>query len=373
MSICKFLLKTAIISGVFVMLSTMSVSAASRAAITGDVVNVRKEASTSSAIIAKVEKGKEFKLIAADGDWLQIEINGVSAYVSSDFAIPVSADGLVNADGVNIRTAPNTSSSVVDQLGAGAVITATGISGDFYAFEKNGKTVFIHRDFVIGDMLPLLPMVEAPEETPLASAKANNEYVLVDSTSGLNLRKSPSVDAPIITVLVSGDAADLITAGSEWHEVSYYGLTGYLSAEFSSIHTGQKPDKSIRNAVVTYAKKFLGTKYVWGGTSLTSGVDCSGFVYAVYRDFGYKLNRSSRDMINNGTRVSRSALLPGDLVFFDTTNATNKNYISHVGMYIGGGQFIHSSSSSRTPHVTISSLSEAYYNSRYVGATRILN
>jgi len=375
MSICKFLLKTTAITGLFIAISAIGVSAASRASITGDVVNVRKEASTSSAILAKVEKGKELKLIAADGDWLQIELNGVSAYIASEFAIPVSVDGLVNGNGVNIRTAPNTTAGIVDQVSVGTVITATGICGDFYAFERSGKTVYIHRDFVIGDMLPLLPSIEPTEETPLAAIAVNafTEYVLVDSSTGLKLRKGPSTDSDIITVLGNGDAADLITAGAEWHEVSYYGLTGYLSAEFSSIHTGTKPDNSIRNAVVTYAQKFLGTKYVWGGTNLTGGVDCSGFVFAVYRDFGYKLNRSSRDMINSGTRISKAELLPGDLVFFDTTNATNQNYISHVGIYIGGGQFIHSSSSSRTPYVTISSLSEAYYTTRYVSACRILN
>ena len=375
MSLCKFLLKTTAVTGLFLAISAIGVSAASRAVITGDVVNVRQEASTSSSILAKVEKGQELKLIAADGDWLKIELNGVTAYIASDFATPISADGLVNGDNVNIRTAPNTSASIVDKVSVGTVITATGISGDFYSFVKDGKTVFIHRDYVIGDILPLLPTIETAAEIPLAAVlvNPNAEYVLVDSATGLKLRKGPSTDADIITVLGHGDAADLIAAGDEWHEVSYYGLSGYLSAEFSSIHTGAKPENSIRTALITYAQKFLGTRYVWGGTSLTNGVDCSGFVYAVYRDFGYKLFRSSREMVKSGTKVSRGELIPGDLVFFDTTNASNQGYISHVGIYIGGGQIIHSSSSSRTPYVTISSLSEKYYDTRYVTACRILN
>lgn len=96
------------------------------------------------------------------------------------------------------------------------------------------------------------------------------------------------------------------------------------------------------SAVVAYAKQFLGNPYVYGGSSLTNGTDCSGFTMSVYAHFGYSLNRSSYTQVYNGRAVSMSALLPGDLLFYKYNSST----ISHVAMYIGGGQIIHASTPS---------------------------
>lgn len=96
------------------------------------------------------------------------------------------------------------------------------------------------------------------------------------------------------------------------------------------------------SAVVAYAKQFLGNPYVYGGSSLTKGTDCSGFTMSVYAHFGYSLNRSSYTQVYNGRAVSMSSLLPGDLLFYKYNGST----ISHVAMYIGGGQIIHASTPS---------------------------
>jgi cell wall-associated NlpC family hydrolase len=106
--------------------------------------------------------------------------------------------------------------------------------------------------------------------------------------------------------------------------------------------------------------QFLGTPYVWGGSS-PGGFDCSGFVMYVYAQIGVSLPHNAAAQFGYGTPVSREQLEPGDLVFFDG--------LGHNGIYIGGGQIIHS------PHtgdvVKISSLSEGWYNSRFVGARRL--
>ena len=93
-----------------------------------------------------------------------------------------------------------------------------------------------------------------------------------------------------------------------------------------------------RTAIVAYAKQFLGGKYVYGGTSLTDGVDCSGFVMRVYEYFGYDIGRTSRDQAAGGRSISMSELQPGDLIFY-----ANGNTINHVAMYIGNGEVIHAS------------------------------
>ena len=92
-------------------------------------------------------------------------------------------------------------------------------------------------------------------------------------------------------------------------------------------------------AIVAYAKQFLGNPYVYGGASLTNGTDCSGFTMSVYAHFGYGLSRSSYTQVNNGRAVSMSSLQPGDLLFYKYGGST----ISHVAIYIGGGQIIHAS------------------------------
>jgi cell wall-associated NlpC family hydrolase len=119
------------------------------------------------------------------------------------------------------------------------------------------------------------------------------------------------------------------------------------------------------SSVTAYANKYLGRKYIWGASG-PNAFDCSGFTMYVFRQFGINLPHQSGSQYKYGKAVSKGSLASGDLVFFNTYGS-----ISHVGIYIGGGKFIHASNS-RTG-VTISSLSEGYYASRYVGAKRILN
>jgi len=95
----------------------------------------------------------------------------------------------------------------------------------------------------------------------------------------------------------------------------------------------------VRVELCEYAKQFIGNPYVWGGTSLTKGADCSGFVLSVYAKYGISLPHSSRAQANSGTRISMSEAKPGDLVFY-----AKGGRINHVGIYIGGGQLVHASS-----------------------------
>jgi hypothetical protein len=111
--------------------------------------------------------------------------------------------------------------------------------------------------------------------------------------------------------------------------------------------------------------KVLGVDYRWGGTT-TAGFDCSGFTMHVFEKFGISLPHQTKSQAKKGVKVAKSELRPGDLVFFNT----NGKGISHVGVYMGNGEFAHSSSKYG---VRISKLSEAYYTKRYVTARRILS
>ncbi|ERK32100.1 C40 family peptidase [Clostridium intestinale] len=115
--------------------------------------------------------------------------------------------------------------------------------------------------------------------------------------------------------------------------------------------------------VVSYAYNFIGRPYVYGAAGPKS-FDCSGLTMYVYSKFGYSLPHYTGSQFSMGSAVSRANLSAGDLVFFNTYGS-----ISHVGIYIGGGDFIHAPSSGK--NVTISSLNDSYYSSRYAGGRRI--
>ena len=142
------------------------------------------------------------------------------------------------------------------------------------------------------------------------------------------------------------------TGADGWVKISIDGEDAYVSQEFVTVE--EKLDTAItmtellygqgvsdvRVDLVEYAKQFVGNPYVWGGTSLTKGADCSGFVLAVFKKYGISLSHSSRAQANEGTKISASDLKPGDLIFY----GNGKGNINHVAIYIGGGQVIHASS-----------------------------
>lgn len=191
--------------------------------------------------------------------------------------------------------------------------------------------------------------------------------------NGVNVRSGPSTSYSIITCLPKGTYITVNGIENGWYKVSYNGLNGYMSSDYVSVRKTVETDRSGLTAdrygntgtsVVNYAAKFLGTPYVYGGTS-PSGFDCSGFVYYVYNSFGYKLNRTAAGQNLNGIWVARNNLIPGDLVLFNTSGG-----ISHVGIYVGNDQFIHAVKPG-TP-VQYDSLNSSYYSSRYVSARRII-
>ena len=147
----------------------------------------------------------------------------------------------------------------------------------------------------------------AASETASKAAKETTENATVPHGPGADSSASESVSAPSVS----------------------YGPGGNASQEVVS---------ATRTAIVAYAKQFLGNPYVYGGTSLTDGADCSGFIMSVYAHFGIDTGRSSRDQAAKGREISQSEMQPGDLLFY-----ASGDYINHVAMYVGGGQVIHAS------------------------------
>jgi cell wall-associated NlpC family hydrolase len=126
-----------------------------------------------------------------------------------------------------------------------------------------------------------------------------------------------------------------------------------------------RPAMALPPRLVATARRFIGTPYRWGGTSARAGFDCSGLTMTVYRLNGLQLPRSARAQFQAGTPVRRTALRPGDLVFFATGRGRR---VSHVGLYTGGEAFIHAPGRGKT--IRTASLDSNYFRTRYVGARR---
>ena len=367
----KVITGTIIVSSIFTVGFSFQAFAAVKGNIIGTDVNVRAENNTSSVRLDTLDNGTEIEVLEENGDWYKVAYGKVSgAYIAKNFVTITEATGQASDTGVNIRSAASTSSSVVAQLKKGDTFVVTGQDSSWYRIRRgNGDTAYISKSFVTGEMISSVPAFTGGE------AIAVQTYAIVTASTGLRLRDSASGNGAVLATLDYDEVLDVLENGSQWVKVkSATGATGYVSAEFIAVRTGEKPSRSLSSKgdqVVAYAKQFIGTPYSWGGTNLNSGVDCSGFVYAVMKNFGVTLNRSSASMASNGVYVERNSLQAGDLVFFDTTNASNQGYISHVGIYMGGGNIIHSSSGKQWG-VTTNNLSEPYYDSKYVTARRVL-
>ena len=264
--------------------------------------------------------------------------------------------GVVDASALNLRQQATTESASLKMLSNGTDLSVIGEEGEFYKVSAAGTVGYAHKDYVIiKDIMNI----------------SNGGGIKV-TASALNLRAEPSLSAAVIGKLYEGTTAEIIGINSGWLKVNSSAGTGYISPDYveyielSSASAGQAPsNSSLGQQVVDKALSYLGVKYVYGGAS-PSGFDCSGLSYYVYKQFGATLNRSSSAQTSNGYKVSKSELMPGDLVFFSSPGSSS---VGHVGIYIGGGQMVHSVKPGC--YVEIDTINSGYYSTYYWGARRI--
>lgn len=217
--------------------------------------------------------------------------------------------------------------------------------------------------------------------------------IMYVNTSSIYVRKGPGTDFEVVDSLIINNTVKVIAENGDWYKVEVDGKTGYIakrllsnSSTSTTTRSGdtraetQNNQESTETAITTsassskgqqivdFAKKYLGCKYVYGGSG-PSTFDCSGFTMYVLKNFGVTLSHSATAQSKVGTYVSKDNLQPGDLVFF--TDYETGSGIGHVGIYIGGGDFIHASSGTGYC-VKISTLLSGSYLKRYETARRVI-
>ena len=290
----------------------------------------------------------------------------VCTMVATAFAAELSSGvGTVTASALKLRAEASTTSACLTLLpkGTSVVVEDDSIAG-WYIVNHEGVTGYLSSEYVSFSIS--------------GSAKLGNGKV---TGNDVNVRSAASTSASRLGSLNKGDVVAVTGIDNGWYKISFNGKTGYVRSDYMTITKEALSSRGTEAAaasaasskgseIVAYAKQYLGVKYVYAGAS-SKGFDCSGYTMYVMKHFGYNLPHTATGQMGYGTSVAKSALQPGDLVFFCDPSRSGGKAASHVGIYIGSNQFIHASSGGGK--VQIDSLSKAYYAKYYVGARRLAN
>ena len=298
---------------------------------------LRSEPSNDADSLTAVGAQSTILVLEMAGAWYKACYDGQIGYIRAEYLTYRSAaaadlgTGYVKYDSVNVRSMPNTNGFVTAVLNSSTAVNVTGFSNGWYRIaDATGQDVgFVRSDLLLLDTMP----VSEAEQRMLDTGDLDFSQV-----------------GEIYITRAADDSLLLITD----------------EEENQLIATGDYTDEAVD--LINYAFTLIGTPYVWGGNGPDT-FDCSGFVKYVFNHFGYSMQRVANDMLyKDGVWVERADLQPGDVIFFGNTYSSNET-ATHVGIYIGGDQFIHASS---RKGVTVSQLSSEYYDTRFVGAKRLI-
>lgn len=317
----------------------------------------------SSSVIYTASKDTEIKIIAQTNNWTYVSIENILGWIRTDNiieenSVPSSEKSTdeksetsatenkeetttktkvayIKYDTVNLREKASTSSKSLAKLKLNDEVTVLEeVSSVWSKVEVDGKTGYISTDLLAD---------KKQEEKKTEDSKDNNTTSRDGQTTS---REETTITQKEEKTTTSKNTE---TTSSKKEETTSSKVTGA--------------------DIVAYAKKYFGYKYVYGGASPSTGFDCSGFTYYVYKHFGYTLSRSSVSQSTNGKEVAKSNLQPGDLVFYKNTSLTR---IGHVGIYIGDNKMIHASEPGVGVIITDIDSKSHKYPQRYVTSRRII-
>ena len=271
--------------------------------------------------------------------------------------------GIANVEEtLNVRETPSADSSMVGKMPKNAAGEILETLDGWYKIQSGDVTGYVSADYLITG------------EEAAARAEEVKQTIATVKTPTLNVREEPNTECSILALMPQGEELNVLEDLSGWVKVDLDNTNGFISKDYVDISV-QLPKamtmtevrygngvSDVRVDLISYATQFVGNPYVWGGTSLTNGADCSGFTLSIFAKYGVYLPHSSKAQANCGTRISASEAKPGDLFFYGSGSS-----ISHVAIYIGNGQIVHASSKK-----TGIKISNAFYRSLWIQGTGFL-
>lgn len=237
--------------------------------------------------------------------------------------------GVVSSATLNIRRSPSTGSKLVVQLKKGSRVNCLNLKTTWVKVSIGNYVGYTQGKYI-----------------KTAYGTASDPYASISNgkvnSASLNIRETASHQSKVLKVITKNTTVQVLTSGTEWIKLKVGDTIGYTQGKYITLSSGKPayidPNESASSVkaqqLISYAKQFLGNRYVWGGTSLTKGTDCSGFTMRVFQHFGYNLPRTSAQQRSAGTRVSSlKDARPGDLIC----------YYGHVAIYMGNNTIIHAS------------------------------
>ena len=298
---------------------------------------------TSAAPADGTQQGVQASVAPADGTQQNVQASAAPDQkpqkVSKQFqklAISIAKDF------VYVRKSASTGCKAIGKLHRGSAGTILGKKGAWVKISSGSLKGYVKKEYI----------ATGADAEKLAEKYGTKYAVLKKGTSVLNVREEKNTSSDIVTQLPEGKRYTVKSENADWCKVKVQGKSGYVAKEYVHTKYSFKEAKSLKKktketvrsyasenkaeSLISYAKQFIGNKYVWGGTSLTNGTDCSGFTLRVFQKFGYSLPRTSAEQAGCGSSVKLSELKPGDLVFYKRGGR-----VHHVAIYIGGGQIVH--------------------------------
>ena len=293
--------------------------------------------------------GDEFKVIGTQGEWVKVSLEDGEGWLAARYVDIKESIGYITSEKVNFRKEANTDSEIIKELEIGSTVKVLEANENWFKVKKGEDEGYI-RSLYVSEEAPVIE-VEEPVVEVQTSNTQNNNNTQSSSNNSTNSSTSSSSSSNNSTSSNNGQTQKPAQKPAQNNNSSY-------NPPASSTSSVQ--------AVLNLAYSKIGCPYVWGAEGPNS-FDCSGFTSYVFRNAaGVSIPRTSSAQSGYGRTVSKSNLQPGDLVFFNTSGKG----VSHVGIYVGGGNMIHSPSSGKT--VSVTSINSSYYSSRFVTAKRVL-
>lgn len=326
--------------------------------VAADYVNVRKKPNTDSKVVGKLYRGSAAKIVKKVGDWVKIKSGQVEGYIMSDYlAIGYSAEKMVdkfgtkiatiNTETLKVREAKNTDCAVLTLVSGEESFEVIREDKDWVKIMVDGDTKgFVSKEYV-DITVKFKKAVSIEEEREAARKKAAAEAAAARAEQEAQQRQQQQASSNSSS---SGSSSSSSNSGSSSHKSS--SGSSNKSSSSSSSHKSSGGGNSSNgsgdvigsgdgSAIASYALQFVGNPYVYGGTSLTNGTDCSGFTMSIFRKFGISLPRTSGSQSGVGRKISVSEARAGDLIFY-----ARNGHVNHVALCIGGGRVVHASNPS---------------------------